>query len=69
MSQRRTTSTLTATVTEGTSLGAAERVLNPRNEELLMLLHQWQSERDGYDQAIWPWIEDELKNVGTRCRE
>lgn len=69
MSQRRTTSTLTATVTERSSSGTSARVLNPRHEELLTLLHQWQSESDGYDQAIWPWVEDELKNVGTRCRE
>lgn len=42
---------------------------NDRNRQAAALLRQWMAQDDGYDDEIWPFVEEEMKNIRMRCRE
>jgi hypothetical protein len=33
------------------------------------LLEKWLVEEDGYDDRVWPVLEEELKDVALKCRD
>jgi hypothetical protein len=53
------------------STGAAETTSNVdrRHRTAAALLEKWMLEDDGYDERVWPILEDELRDGALRCRE
>jgi predicted HTH domain antitoxin len=43
-----------------------ELTMQDRNRQAAALLRQWMSEDDGYDEWIWPFLEEEFPNLRTR---
>lgn len=39
-----------------------------RYRKVAELLREWMGADDGYDDEIWPLIEEELRDPGIRCR-
>jgi hypothetical protein len=40
--------------------------LQARSRRAAELLHEWMAVRDGYDEEIWPLLEEELADSRTR---
>ncbi len=56
-SERRSTSAAANEIAEPTTVGARER-----NRQAAELLRRWSEEDDGYDEKIWPLLEEELRD-------
>lgn len=39
------------------------------NRETAAMIRSWMEQDDGYDDEVWPLIEEELKNSRMRCGE
>jgi len=53
------------------STEAAEIASNTdrRRKTAAALLEKWMLEDDGYDDRVWPILEEELRDSALRCRE
>jgi hypothetical protein len=40
-----------------------------RHRMAALLLEKWMLEEDGYDERVWPILEQELKDSALRCRD
>lgn len=49
--------------------GPARAPKADRYRQAAALLRQWMAEDDGYDDAIWPLVNEELEGLRMRCRE
>lgn len=50
-------------------VSAPRQTLRARNRRAAALIGRWLAEEDGYDQEVWPALEQELASARARFRE
>lgn len=48
---------------------ATDRDREDRYRRAAGLIREWQADESGYDDEIWPLVEEEIPNLRTRCSE
>jgi len=48
---------------------AGDRDRQDRYRRAAELIREWQADQSGYDDEIWPLVEEELPNLRTHCPE
>lgn len=70
--ERNSAEAVKSGVTPTTETPVAERPAGSREQryrQAAELLREWKDDKTGYDDEIWPLVEENLSSLRTRCPE